>query len=194
MIWHAVHTSPRKEWLAHSLLQRQGYEVLYLHYSDTVKHARRTWTVLKPYFPRYLFAGLANGQTVYRINKTPGVSTVVYSGDEPLAVPGNVIEELRARGNSSGLVAFTPSERGDHQRRYKKGERVRIDAGPLEGFVACVVLDRGPSIRVWVDDVLGGVEATFGREALSPARRRLPSVTGLPGRGERLDGFVDDES
>jgi len=34
---------------------------------------------LVPYFHRYLFAGVTNGLSVYDINRTIGVSTVVYS-------------------------------------------------------------------------------------------------------------------
>ncbi len=172
MIWYAVHTQARKEDLANRLLVYQGFETLYLWYSDIVRHARKTRKVEKSLYSRYIFAGMKNGQTVYDINHTIGVSTVLYCGDKPLEIPAPVIEELRARGNDKGMVSFTPREAVEHRRRYRRGETVRIDEGPLAGFLACVELDRGHQVRVWVQMFKSEVEASFEPEALSPLRRR----------------------
>ena len=75
--WYAVHTNVRKESLVALLLAHKGYEVLYLHYSKTLKHARRTWRELRPLFPRYVLAGVSDAQTVHGIKRVIGVSTVV---------------------------------------------------------------------------------------------------------------------
>ena len=159
MIWHAVMTKPRKEGLANDLLQYQGYETLYLHYPDTVKHARRTRKVLKPYFPRYVFAGMSNGLTVHGINRTIGVSTVVYLGDDPLEIPGPVMEELQRRGDQRGMVHVWPKETAERRKRFRKGAEVRITGGPLEGLFAIVSLDKGHQVSVWVQMFGGKVEA-----------------------------------
>ena len=173
MIWYVVHTKPRKEGMANSLLKSQGFETLYLYYSGVVKHARKVRKVDKSLFPRYIFAGLTNGQAVYDINHTIGVSTVIYCGDKPLEVPESVIEELRARGDKDGMVRFTPRETVEHRQRYMRGQMVRINEGPLVGFLACVELDTGHQVKVWVEMFKSEVEASFEPEALSPARRRF---------------------
>ncbi len=173
MIWYAVHTNARKEGLANKLLKHQGFETLYLHYSGVVKHARKVRKVEKPYFPRYIFAGVSNGLSVYNINKTIGVSTVVYLGDNPLEIPGSVIEELQARGNKIGLVQFMPVESIEQRGRYRQGQRVAILEGPLAGFLATVSLDTGQQVTVWLEMFKGQVKAAFKPEALSPARRRF---------------------
>lgn len=172
MGWYAVHTNSRSEWLAAKRLKEQGYEVLYLHYQDVVKHARRKIAVLKPYFPRYLFTHVDPCQSIYTINKTEGVSTVVYAADEPLQIPFSVIEELRERADKNGLVTLQPQEK-EERRRFNKGEKVRIEEGPFIGFVAAVSLDTGSKVRVFLDMFKGRVESEFFPAQVSPVRRRM---------------------
>ncbi len=172
-IWYAVHTRPRKEGLVDDLLRSQGFETLYLRYSSVVKHARKTRVVMRSYFSRYIFAGVTDGLSVPTINRTIGVSTVVYLGDEPLEIPLPVIEELRARGNSKGLVKLAPDQVAEHRRRFRQGEQVRITDGPLAGLFAIVALDKGHAVSVWLDFFGGKVEALFdptGLRSGSPER------------------------
>lgn len=179
-IWYAVHTNARKEPLVNQYLQRQSFDTLFLHYGVVVKHARRTRRVIRSYFTRYVFVGVYEGQALYDINRTPGVSTVVYLGDKPLEIPVPVIEELRARGDSAGRVQFLPKERAEHRKRWQKGQSVCVVDGPLAGLFAVVALDRGHEVSVWLDMFGGKVEALFSPEGLesgSPERRfiRIPA-------------------
>lgn len=152
--------------MVHRLLQNRGFETLYLHYRDTVKHARRKIAVLRPYFPRYVFVGVPPAQSLHEINSMIGVSTVLYCGDEPLVIPDAVIEELRARGDEHGFVKVLPKERAEHRKRYRRGQRVRIAGGPLEGLFAIVSLDSGDQVRVWLEMFGGKVGALFYPEGL----------------------------
>lgn len=170
--WHAVHTKPRLEWLVDDLLRQQGYETLYLHYPDTIRHARRVVQVQRAYFPRYLFVAVANGQSFYDINHTIGVSTVIYAAGEPLEVPPEVIGELRERGDKEGLVELAPEEK-KQRLRYRPGEMVRVNDGPLMGFLGAVSLDNGRQVHVWMEMFKGRVNVGFAPEQLSPARRSL---------------------
>lgn len=163
--WYAVYTKARAEWLVHKGLREQGYETLYLHRRATVSHARRKIGVLRPYFPRYVFVAVGPRQSVYAVNTTIGVSTVVYAGLDPLEIPAEVIAELRARGDENGLV----EERGPEARkRLKRGQQVRIAGGPFEGLLALVALDSGNAIRVWLDGFGGKVEAILDPSGLEP--------------------------
>lgn len=163
--WHAVHTNARAEWLAKSRLEEQAYAVFYPHFLGTVRHARKVIGVIKPYFPRYLFVGVRPDQSLYAVNKTMGVSTVVYIGDVPLEVPGPVMAELRSRGDEDGRVAM---EEGRRKARPAVGSRVSL-AGPLEGFVAQVAeIDGGDHVRVWVQMFGRLVEARVSDADLSP--------------------------
>ncbi|MBV8132901.1 MAG: transcriptional activator RfaH, partial [Alphaproteobacteria bacterium] len=55
--WYAVFTQPHGETKAVEHLLRQGYFAYLPRYRTWVSHARRRQTVLRPLFPRYLFAG-----------------------------------------------------------------------------------------------------------------------------------------
>lgn len=166
--WYACHTKPQKEGLVHTLLSWQGYETLYLHYPTTIKHARRTKNVMRAYFPRYVFVAVGEGQAVYDVNNTIGVSTVVYLGDKPLEIPDPVIEELRQRADKTGMLKLSPQETAEVRKRYRKGQKVRITEGILEGLQATIGIDSGSEIKVWLGLFKGEVQVSLKPEALSP--------------------------
>ena len=172
--WYAVHTKPQKEGLVHKLLGFQGFETLYLHYPYVIKHARRTRMVMRAYFPRYVFVAVAEGQAIYDVNNTLGVSTVVYLDDEPLEIPGPVIAELRERADHKGMLKLSPKETTEVRKRYRRGQRVRITEGVLEGLEATIRLDAGHEVKVWMELFKRRVRLSFPPGAVSPTRRRYP--------------------
>ena len=166
--WYATYTRTRSEWLVHRLLKYQGFETLYLHYPAMVKHARREYEVLRPYFPRYVFAAVSEGQEVSQINKTIGVSTVVYLGDKPLEIPLPVIEELRLRADENGRLLKPPKETIEQRKRFRRGQKVRITEGVLEGLKAVIEVDSGHQVKVWLSMFKGEVPVVLSPEALHP--------------------------
>ena len=175
--WFAVLTNVRKESLVNQYLRRQDFDTLFLHFSAVVKHAMRTRRVIRALYARYVFVGVYEGQALYDVNRTPGVSTVLYLNDKPLEIPAPVIEELRARGDARGLVRFLPKERAEHRERWQKGQSVCVVDGPLAGLFAVVALDKGHEVKVWLEMFGGKVEALFPPEGLksgSPERWGSP--------------------
>ncbi len=170
--WYAVHTKPQKEGLVHMLLGLQGFETLYLHYPWTIRHARRVKHIMRSYFPRYIFVEVGPGQAMADINNTIGVSTVVYMGDEPLEIPEPVIAELRLRADETGLLHLTPEETNEQRRRYRRGQKVRITEGVLEGLEAVIGVDAGHEVKVWMNLFQGRVQVSLPPEAVSPDLRR----------------------
>jgi transcription antitermination factor NusG len=159
MKWYAVMTAPRSEELANRNLKRLGFWTFYPHIRVRTKRKRANldqYDVLwlnMPYYPRYMFLGLRDGEGLYRVNETDGVSTVVYSGDKPLEVPHPVMDEIIALADSNGLVG---SEDRVCRARFKAGQEVKFtDKSPMSGLIAQIVLDNGKEVRVWVN-MLGG--------------------------------------
>lgn len=174
MSWHCIYTEARAERLAQRRLEATGYETLYLHYAGTVSHARRTIGVLKPYFPRYLFAHVGEDQSVGQINRTHGVSSVVHAGDQPLKIPQDVIEDLKARGDRNGLVKLTEEEK-QARKLLKSGQTVLVRDGLFTGYHGIVDLDSGTEILVWLEMFRGGrVKIGLRPEAVSPEVRSGP--------------------
>ncbi len=167
MNWFAVYTNPQKEGLVAFLLGMQRFETLWLHYMYR-PHRRGGALVCRSYFPRYLFVGLEDGQALGTVNDTAGVSTVIYQGDEPLEIPQPVIDELRLRADDAGLLHLTPEETNEQRRRFRRGQRVRITEGILQGMEAVVGLDTGGEIKVMIEMFRGKVPASLDPEAVAP--------------------------
>ena len=153
--WYAVHTRPQAELKAFENLRRQGYRAYLPRYRTRTTHARRVQTVLRPLFPRYLFAGLDRTAMRWRpILSTFGVSDVVRAGDEPAAVAPEIIAELR-EGESSG--AF---DRLCSGRLPRLGDLVRINAGVFEQMIGRLAELRDEDRVVVLLDLLGRVVPT----------------------------------
>lgn len=132
--WYAVHTRPHAEAKALENLLRQGYEAYLPRYRTEIRHARRRQTVLRPLFPRYLFAGIDRNAMRWRpILSTAGVSDLVRSGGEPMPIAADIVEALRQR---EGAGAFDASAR---RRLPQLGGLVRISAGAFEDLIGRLV-------------------------------------------------------
>jgi transcriptional antiterminator RfaH len=105
--WYVVHTQPNGEGRADLNLRRQGFATYLPRYARSRRHARRQEVVKRPLFPRYLFVALDLARDRWRaIHSTFGVDRLVLAGEEPLPVPQEVIDEIRAREGGDGLVAL----------------------------------------------------------------------------------------
>ncbi|MBI3444199.1 MAG: transcriptional activator RfaH [Magnetospirillum sp.] len=127
MHWYAVQTHPAAEARAVGHLGRQGFETFYPRYRKQRRHARRTEIVEAPLFPGYVFVQLdMDGQPWRAVHSTLGVRRLVCSGEMPVPVPGAVMDEIKARGDGQGLVAF------DAVPGLSPGASVEITGGPFE--------------------------------------------------------------
>jgi transcriptional antiterminator RfaH len=155
--WYVVHTQAQKESLAEMHLRRQGFATYLPRYLRTRRHARKTEAVARPLFPRYMFVGLDLACDRWRaVQSTFGVSNLVIAGEEPLAVPDEVVDEIRAREGGDGCVSLgLPAGVGP-------GSRVRLIDGifaDAKGVIERVADDRrvaillgllGREVRVFV--------------------------------------------
>lgn len=164
--WHIVHTAPRMERMAARLLLKAGFTVHYPHFEAPVRHARRMVLDLRPLYPRYLFAAVRPGQSIWDIDHTPGVQSVVYRGADPILVPADVIEMEAARTDENGRLSEREVERlglptqskAAFRHRFQPGEMVRLARGPFADFLGTVAaLDDGATLRIWI--------RVFGRSA-----------------------------
>jgi transcriptional antiterminator RfaH len=125
--WFAVHTRVSSEKIAEYSLQQLGSETILplLRRDSKGWRARRSPT--KALFPGYLFASLDLSTQLRAAAHARGVVRVVSAGERPLPVPVHVIENIRARMDSSGCVALGVEP-------FRRGETVTIIAGPFQGW------------------------------------------------------------
>ena len=165
MRWYAVYTRPHDETRALDNLLRQGYVAYLPRYRTRISHARRHQTVLRPLFPRYLFAGIDRASTRWRpILSTVGVVDIVRAGDEPAAVPSEIVAAIREREEGGGF------DRLDPRQLLRLGELVRVTAGALEDMVGRLVELRDQDRVVVLLDLLGrAVRAQLCADAVEAA-------------------------
>lgn len=124
--WFVAQTHARAEGTARWHLERQGFATYLPRYLKRRRHARKTDWVESPLFPSYMFINLDLARARWRaICSTVGVKRLICAGDEPLAVPQQIIDDIRAREDDAGLVAVAPEP------LYRAGQPVRVTAGPL---------------------------------------------------------------
>ena len=137
MRWYAVMCKARKEQLANLNLKRQGYDTFFPHHMLwTTPKKTKPRQIIKPYLTRYIFVGLNGGpnQSIYSINSTIGVSTVVYCGYNALPIPENLITRLRALGDDKGEIPLAKKKEPDFQ--GKAGDRLTFrNESPLCGLI-----------------------------------------------------------
>ncbi|HEX9743402.1 MAG TPA: transcription termination/antitermination NusG family protein [Nitrospiraceae bacterium] len=153
--WYVAMTGPREEFIADENLRRLGYMTWLPHERirrrrklPNVDRFRIDW-VNEPHFPRYLFVALRKPtESLYQVNETDGIATVVYCGPDPLPVPHRVMDELMARADEDGLVGVVDRTA---RNKFAPGAVVRfVEESPLRGLLAAVDIDTGPNVRVWV--------------------------------------------
>jgi transcription antitermination factor NusG len=83
-----------------------------------------------PMFPGYLFVQAALPDEFYRVTWTPGVKALVTFGDAPPSVDPSIIDFLRSREGSDGVIRCG-------ERLGPKTE-VRIVNGPFRGLTAVI--------------------------------------------------------
>ncbi|MBI2236404.1 MAG: transcriptional activator RfaH [Magnetospirillum sp.] len=124
--WYVVHTRPNGEETAARNLERQGFSVYLPRCRRRISHARKQQTVLRPFFPRYLFVALdLDAERWQAIHSTFGVTAMVTDGERPLPVPAGVVEEIRAGEDEVGMVVLPPTP------SFAVGDRVQVVDGPL---------------------------------------------------------------
>jgi len=128
MQWCAVNTKPHQEQQAELNLQQLGVETFFPRLKRSKVIRRRRRTVIGPLFPGYLFVRLNIADQYRSASYARGVRKIVSFGSAPAVVEDQLIDSLKRRMDDRCVVAPTL--------RFKSGELVRIEEGPLCGLEA----------------------------------------------------------
>ena len=160
--WYVVQSRPHKELYAATNLQNQEFRTFLPQISKTVRHARRTKTVLAPLFPRYLFVSLDLARDRWRsVRGTFGVSCLGMDGDRPRPVPQGLVEQLIATTNETDGVDF--------RERLTLGQSVRFLTGPFAEKIGRLVnLDDAERVAVLLEILGAERQIAVAPEALMP--------------------------
>lgn len=142
MNWYLIQTKPKSHQLASRHLKQQGFEVFLPQILKTAREIRKFSTSASPLFPNYLFMGHKSEIRQWKsINSTRGVSRAVTLDGRYRPIDQKLIESLKCRCNSEGIIQETAF--------ISPGDRLKIDCGPFSEFL-CEVERVVPDKRVWV--------------------------------------------
>ena len=124
--WFPVYTNPRAEKKAFDILQAKGIET-YLPLQKRLKQwsDRKKW-VHEPLISSYLFVRI-NKHMLQEVLSTQGVCRFIYFSGKMACVSEREIENLRLLLASENELELT-------ERKFNKGEKVLVNAGPLMGL------------------------------------------------------------
>jgi transcriptional antiterminator RfaH len=124
--WYLVRTKSSREIYVREQLSRIAPQV-FLPMLKLFGSYRANPSVV-PLFPQYMFARLHLATHYFDIRYLPGVTGFVPAGREPLEVPEEIVDSVRARC-TNGVVELRPKP-------FRSGDRVHVIDGPFRNFEA----------------------------------------------------------
>ncbi len=164
--WFIVRTKPQRETYAQQNLVLRRLDVflprvIELDYGNTELPTTRPC----PLFPGYLFLRMTFPLDYYRVIWTPGVRDFVSLGAGPIPVGDDIVEGIRCRCDTSGVVRMPGA-------RWSPGDRLEIPTGPFAGLLATVVtvMPRRRRIKLLIDFLSQQTPVEMSLAALRPGR------------------------
>ena len=128
--WHLLLCKPNQNHIARRYLAQQDLDLFMPEHITEARWRGRLREVQRPLFAGYVFfSPRAAPAEWFKIRNTPGVAQIIGFGrNGPASVPRAVVEGLRQRCDSSGLLQ--PPE------ALQVGDDIRITSGPFADFVS----------------------------------------------------------
>ncbi len=146
--WYVLHTKSRFENVVHKGLISKSLEVFLPKIQVKSKRRDRKVMIRVPLFPGYIFVKTdLNPYEHIEIVKTTGAVRLVGSREGPVPVPMEAVESLKIMVAGDNLISTG--------KRFKKGDKVIVVAGPFTGVSGTFVRYRGKERVVVHIDALG---------------------------------------
>lgn len=126
--WYAIHTKPKEEERADNNLRAWSIETLCpkikeRHYNQ---YTGKPTSLIKPLFPRYLFALFDASKLLHKVHYTRGVRSIVSFGGSPISIDNEVISIVKSQIHEDGFVRIG--------KELKIGDRVVVKTGPFKSL------------------------------------------------------------
>jgi len=144
--WYAVCTRHQHEKTAARNLEYREFEVFLPLFQARHRWKDRIKEVSVPLFPGYLFVREGCKRWL-AILTTPGVSSIVSCGDQPVAIPFSEIEGVKRVVESTLRVEPHPF--------LKSGDWVRVKYGPIAGVEGILLRKKNVARLVLSVEMLG---------------------------------------
>jgi len=142
--WYVAHTHPRQEERANNNLRAWGVET-FIPKVKIIKYKPFTGEptcLIKPLFPRYVFARFKLNELYYKVRFTRGIHSLVSFLDKPCPVDDELIDLIKSRVGDDGLVRTVDT--------LKVGDEVVIKEGVLKNFSGVFVREMKDEDRIMI--------------------------------------------
>jgi transcription antitermination factor NusG len=128
--WWALYTRHQHEKTVAEVLSNKGFDVFLPVYESVRRWKDRNKILSLPLFPCYVFVRGGMNRRL-QVVTTPGVHTILYTGERIAIIPSEEIDAIRRAVNSPSRIEPHPF--------LRCGEKVRVTRGSLEGVVGVLV-------------------------------------------------------
>ena len=135
-LWYVIQTKPKKEQEADSYLSTKGVEIFSPLIETFSMRNGRVGKELKPLFPGYIFGNFDLEQNYPLVRWAKGVKSVLGFGGYPTSISEEVVEIIKERTDTNGIVRI--------KQNFKPNDVVRIKTGSLKDLLG--IFER------WVSD------------------------------------------
>lgn len=141
--WFAIHAKSHQETLACSVVAKLDLEV----FLPTIRLEQDvcgvTRLVTKPLFQGYFFARFCPFVSLEAVRHAHGVLRVAGTRQHPLPIESHIMASIQARVQPDGFVRLEP-------KRFRPGDKVAIERGPLCGWMGRVEREWDDGRRVLI--------------------------------------------
>jgi transcriptional antiterminator RfaH len=126
--WYVAYSKPHKEEQVQLHLGLKGIESFFPRLQLPGSVSRKKG--ITPLFPNYVFVRLDLATESHYVIWSPGVKRIVSFGEAPIPLEDNVVEFLRERANTRGIIQA--------HSQLIPGQQVEITGGPFDGFTGII--------------------------------------------------------
>lgn len=121
-------------------IRAAGYEVFCPRERRRVRHARRVETVLRPYYPGYVFVRFdPRAEGWQEIGCLPGARGIIVNpAGIPIQMPAGLVERMIRAADADGVMPAPKGKRGAAVPLFERGQKVCASDGPFAGFPGVV--------------------------------------------------------
>jgi transcriptional antiterminator RfaH len=170
--WFCVRTQPRREVFALSFLkQLESVESFFprIQYRGTGR--RRGQWITEAMFPGYVFCKFDLWQKARAVTYSPGIAGLIRFGNQCPVIPDRVIEELQSTVGDQEVLLV--------ERSLKIGDRVLIEAGPMEGAegIVCRVFPGRTRVALLLEFLGRQTQIEIDMDQVTEPPRSHPPIT-----------------
>jgi len=181
--WWAVYTRHQHEKAVAQVLSTKGFEVFLPLYDSVRRWKDRNKTLSLPLFPCYVFVRGGLNRRL-QVVTTPGIHTILYSGERLAFIPNDEIDSIRKAVNSPTRVEPHPF--------LRCGDKVRVTRGSLEGVVGILVRKKSLFRLVLSVEMLAqSVSVEIDAADVEPVKG--PGLTDVLARGEAAGAGISND-